>query len=78
MLVLVHDSDDGARDNALLLERRIRETASTITNQPWRDYIPELRTRVAGRTLVAASSVKRPPWKKTPTVSFGNDLSSRT
>ena len=52
-LALVHADAETAEDNVDLLRRRIKETSSVVTLQPWRDRIDSMEIRAEGRVLLA-------------------------
>lgn len=52
-VVLVHEDEAAARSNVTLLRRRVKETASLLTGQPWGERVQEVEVRYQGRVLLA-------------------------
>lgn len=51
-IVLIHASEQAAQQNATLLPRRIAQTSSLATGQPWSSLLPHVQVSVSGRALV--------------------------
>lgn len=52
-LVLVHAGPEAASENRGLLRRRIEETSSLATNEPWTRLVDSVESRAEGRVLLA-------------------------